>query len=96
MGVEPSSVGQLTDVRDKDGKELYEGDIVQDIDTGFYGEIVFDKGWYIKWRCPIGDYSNGKSGDGVEWEFCGDLDGEIEIVGNIHDNPELLDNKEEQ
>ncbi len=84
------TVGQLTDRKDKHGKEPYEGDIVQDIDTGFCGEVVFDGSWWIKWDCRGGEFIDGRGGSGVEWEHFCDLNGDIEIIGNIHDNLELL------
>jgi len=79
---------QYTGLKDKNGKEIYEGDIVK-----------MEKEW-IRW-----DNNNGPRvvvfEDGAFSPFGGDgeyswedgPDGHTEIIGNIHENPELLEGK---
>lgn len=85
----PKTVGQYTGSTDKNGKCIFEGDILQ---FDYIGKNLGVNG------ISFVSFQNSKFG--VEWgchkEFvC--LDGfsntTIEIIGNIHDNPELLGGK---
>lgn len=81
----PETVGQFTGLRDKNGKEIYEGDIIQ---TGNYcgdNEIGIVK--YGKYNCSCCEGVYGyyvDDGDIRGAEKC------LVVIGNIHDNPELL------
>ena len=77
---------QYTGLTDKNGKEIYEGDIVTL--NGEWEEIEHDD-------CSIVTFENGcfRVGDGYENE-AGSYLSDWRIIGNIHENPELL--KEEK
>ena len=71
---------QYTGLKDKNGKEIYEGDIVQNFREKFIveywsGQILVS--WYLR---------SINSGDTSEL----DCFGEYEVIGNIYENPELL------
>ena len=77
----PETVGQYTGLTDKNGKKIFEGDIlsyIEEIETRSKGKETL-KGIYE-----------------VKFDYCGfsPLDclacNHLEIIGNIHDNPELL------
>lgn len=80
----PDTVGQFTGLTDKNGKKIFEGDIVRfshdAYDEDFIGEVIFD------------EYESCftlKYGDGwVVFSYIGEC---YEVIGNIHDNTELLE-----
>lgn len=78
---------QYTGLKDKNGKEIYEGDIIQ------YEQQWWDIGMHnigmhkevVSWNSDS-SYAHFAAGDwSVEPE-------EVEIIGNIYENPELLTN----
>ena len=93
--VSQSSVGQFTGLHDREGKEIYEGDIVSML-TKRFGEEIFiiayedsHLGAFV--LCEGDVHSSficvfGKN-YGYEPYYC-------EVVGNIHDNPELIEKRE--
>lgn len=104
-GVLPSTVGQFTGLKDGTGKEIYEGDILRlTIPDGTIRHFVVE--WASEDRIlrPLYDFvPDGNpiriSGWCFNWNgyrlyptvIDGVPDNEVmEVVGNIHDNPELL------
>lgn len=81
----PETVGQFTGIYDKNEKRIFEGDIVKD-NNGQKGYIAFleqEAGWVIVWK-------KHDSRMGHRSRRCAyDYDCTLEIIGNIHDNPEL-------
>lgn len=109
IDVAPETVGQFTGLTDKNGKRIFEGDILK-VQTRVYIEEdnpVFGKMkaqseekrtryWVVEW----GNQTCG----GASWYFYGKdrrfnrraskstlWNSEAEVVGNIHDNPELME-----
>ena len=83
----PSTVGQYTGLTDKNGKKIFEGDIIDTPDrlvkvVWFVGNAQFDL-HFIRYKDEV-----------AITKFKGihmyDLK-EYEVIGNIHDNPELLE-----
>lgn len=77
--VAPETVGQYTGLTDKNGKKIFDGDIVRyDNGTGYIAWSDYNAAW----MCVE------EKGEYREW-FSNMS--EIEIIGNIYDNPELLE-----
>ena len=83
----PETVGQYAELKDKNGVKIFEGDVLHwDSHWGWY--VEYENGAYRK--IPLEDIQR------VNWEHY-PLEQEgldtWEIIGNIHDNPELLEEK---
>ena len=84
--VRPETVGQFTGTTDKTGAPLYEGDIVT-----FSGLTRFTVEYST---CRMGFYFSRLPNGGCIPGFTMAAWEHLEIIGNIHDNPELLNGKE--
>lgn len=82
--IDLKTVGQYTGLKDKNGKRIFEGDIV--LKRTHNGKkpmpVYFDGGQFT---CGVGGGSSTPS------HYYSLEDKQIEVIGNIHDNPELLE-----
>lgn len=92
----PSTVGQYTGLTDKNGTRIFEGDIVHAIyQSNYVGMKNIDFGIGVVEYC--GNYYSHASyeiniiGEIGSRVFSAGLEGGVEVIGNIHDNPELLE-----
>lgn len=80
----PETVGQYTGLTDKNGKKIFEGDII----------IQFCRGLKKLYKVVFNVGSFTLQGKDTHAEICEVFCYPCEIIGNIHDNPELLNKKE--
>ena len=86
--VDPETVGQYTGLTDKNGTKIFEGDIVK---LRLLAAKMERKG--------VCEYRNGAFG--LAWQYAGEryctfagtCNAEYEVLGNIHDNPELMEDE---
>lgn len=83
----PETVGQYIGLTDKNGEKIFEGDIVR-VTVGIYGY----KSTYNSYVEEVKFYNNGMA---VFLPFSNSDIVEVEIIGNIYDNPELLRSENE-
>lgn len=91
----PETVGQFTGLTDKNGKKIFEGDIVHAVyQVGYVGCKNIDYGIGVVKYCA--SYYGGASyeidiiGDSGSRVFTASLENGVEVIGNVYDNPELL------
>ena len=99
----PETVGQFTGLTDKNGEKIFEGDLLDGFEYPFYrsednahnyfGEIVwFDKAGAFGLVTHKYPTSNVRGISAGNCDYIEEFDlGEWEIIGNIHDNPKLLE-----
>lgn len=79
--VHAETVGQFTDLTDRNGTKIFEGDIVRYLGSdgnNYYGDVYYKDGaWWINFK----KYFK---------VILMDLYEKVKVIGNIHDNPEML------
>ena len=103
LGIPAENLMQYTGLKDKNGKEIYEGDIVETLEDG-NAEVIFQDGIF---GCKVERPQSTEGGtefyeefislnDLIDSGYWGSSDGIkepyfiLEVIGNIYENPELL------
>ncbi|EIM1745213.1 hypothetical protein LMS60_002565 [Listeria monocytogenes] len=90
-GIDSETIGQYTGLKDKNGKKIFEGDIVRNIngEYSYIGIVNKDRyTFYIKGVAPEDNYDFADVSDTVTGKSS------LIVIGNIHENPELLEAKQ--
>lgn len=87
------TVGQYTRAKDFHKEQIFEDDIVKAIDDGYIGVVKY--GHHPAFKLP--DACDGNVGFYIDWQAQRNLRrsllywaDKVEVIGNVHDNPELL------
>ena len=89
---------QYTGLKDKDGVEIYEGDIIKHNHGHWY--VSFNVGSYYLYHCEIKNYDNSHLAWGALKRLFDndmiDIYNQVEVIGNIYENQELMTTTKEK
>lgn len=93
--VDPSTVGEYTGLKDKNGQRIFEGDIVTYEDAvadfeGYHDDVFLNCG-EVGISAWDGIYFTNRQTVDMSDLYESETMVDCEIIGNIHDNPELLE-----
>lgn len=105
--VDPNTIGQFTGLYDKNGKEIYEGDLLRYLpvrqdkwdEENFVANEVFFHGndccdMHIGWQMNRRHFQGHICGTSENPQMKPSTTAQMEVIGNIHDNPELIKRKD--
>lgn len=87
--VKKDTICQCTGLKDKNGKLIWENDIVRDEHGNFYKAFWQNNYYQFSWICVKSDVFL----IGVKWDLWSFRSFEIEVCGNIFDNKDLLESE---
>ena len=100
--IDENTICQYTGLTDKNGKKIFEGDILRgfqypfcyDGEYNYYAEIIFENCSFMTYTHKNPSSCVRGISDGNTDLMEGWLSEDWEVIGNIYDNPELLEEEE--
>lgn len=86
----PDTICRCTGLKDKNSKLIWENDIVRDKEGNCYKAFWQNNYYQFSWICVKSDIFQ----IGTKWDLYIWRSFEIAVIGNIFDNPELLESEE--
>ena len=98
--IDRATVGQFTGLKDKNGRDIYEGDVLRSDAYPYSWDNYYAVVWWsgdnaaFVAETRLASHANVRGISNGNCEYLGELleeeDSVFEVIGNIHDNPELL------
>lgn len=84
--IDPDTLGRYTGITDKNGKKIFEGDIIEDCNNriGYVAWLPQECGYVVVWEKSDSRLGHRNRGSGYYHDTT------ISVIGNIHDNPDLM------
>ena len=92
MPVIPRTVGEYTGLKDQNAKKILEGDIVRHRDEFWRSPMQSVVEYCVdKWNYPAFDLKDNDYYESNGLQLAHERDIELEVIGNIYDNPEIVE-----